>query len=185
MLKRNPLGYFPQIHKSAYIDDTAIICGRVIIEENVFVGPYAVIRADELNSQGDMDPIRIKKNSNIQDGVVIHAVSGSAVTIGESTSIAHRAIVHGPCTIEDRVFIGFNAVIFDCYIHQGSVISHNAVVDGGVTLPENSYVDALLHINFSNIMKLQPIKPEHTSFAANVIAANHYLVAGYKAIEEK
>ncbi len=82
--------------------ETAIICGKVIIDEHVFVGPYAVIRADEVNAAGDMEPIRIGSHSNIQDGVVIHSKSGAAVTIGSCTSIAQRSIIHGPCTVGDR-----------------------------------------------------------------------------------
>lgn len=46
MIRRNPRGDLPQIHSSAFVDPTAILCGRVIVEENVFIGPYAVIRAD-------------------------------------------------------------------------------------------------------------------------------------------
>jgi acyl-[acyl carrier protein]--UDP-N-acetylglucosamine O-acyltransferase len=106
MIRKNPSGDLPVIAESAYVDKTAIICGKVIIGENVFVGPYAVIRADEVDASGGMDPIVIGANSNIQDGVVIHSKSGAAVTIGEFTSIAHRSIVHGPCTVGDRVFIG-------------------------------------------------------------------------------
>ena len=94
MIRKNPRGDLPQIHESAYVDQTAIICGKVIIEENVFVGPYAVIRADEVNAAGDLEPIRIRAHSNIQDGVVIHSKSGALVDIGEHTSIAHRSIVH-------------------------------------------------------------------------------------------
>ena len=43
----------------------------------MFVGPYAVIRADEVDESGDMEPIVIGANSNIQDGVVIHSKSGA------------------------------------------------------------------------------------------------------------
>ncbi len=102
----------------------------MIIKENVFVGPYAVIRADEVDASGDMEPIVIGANSNIQDGVVIHSKSGAAVTIGEYTSIAHRSIVHGPCEVGNRVFIGFNSVLFNCHIGDGAVVRHNSVVDG-------------------------------------------------------
>lgn len=126
----------PQIHQSAYIDQTAIICGKVIIHANVFVGPYAVIRADETDENGDMEPIVIGANSNIQDGVVIHSKAGAAVQIGENSSIAHRSIIHGPCVIGARVFVGFNSVLFNCKIGNNSAIRHNAVVDGR-DLPSN------------------------------------------------
>lgn len=119
MIRKNPRGDLPQIHESAYVDQTAIICGKVIIEENVFVGPYAVIRADEVNADGDLEPIQIRAHANIQDGVVIHSKSGALVDIGEHTSIAHRSIVHGPCVIGNNVFLGFNSVVFNCRIGDG------------------------------------------------------------------
>lgn len=93
MIRKNPRGDFPQVHESAFVDPTAILCGKVVIHENVFIGPYAVIRADEMDANGHMEPIVIGAHSNIQDGVVIHSKSGAAVTIGERTSIAHRAIM--------------------------------------------------------------------------------------------
>ncbi len=46
MLRKNPSGHSPVVSEKAYIDPTAIICGKVIIEDYVYVGPYAVIRAD-------------------------------------------------------------------------------------------------------------------------------------------
>jgi carbonic anhydrase/acetyltransferase-like protein (isoleucine patch superfamily) len=95
MIRKNPSGHLPVVHDSAFVDPTAILCGKVVVEENVFIGPYAVIRADEVDANGDMEPIIIGANSNIQDGVVIHCKAGGGVTIGRSSSIAHRSIVHG------------------------------------------------------------------------------------------
>ncbi len=91
MIRKNPRGDLPQVHESAFVDPTALLCGQVVVHENVFIGPYAVIRADEVDDEGHMEPIVIGAHSNIQDGVVIHSQSGAAVTIGERTSIAHRA----------------------------------------------------------------------------------------------
>ena len=71
MIRKNPSGDLPVIAESAYVDKTAIICGKVVIGDNVFVGPYAVIRADEVDADGQMQAITIGANSNIQDGVVI------------------------------------------------------------------------------------------------------------------
>ena len=50
MIRKNPRGDLPQIHPGAFVDPTAILCGLVIVEENVFIGPYAVIRADEMDA---------------------------------------------------------------------------------------------------------------------------------------
>ncbi|NRA24060.1 MAG: carbonate dehydratase, partial [Oleispira sp.] len=81
MLRKNPSGDMPVVSETAFIDPTAIICGKVIIEDNVFIGPYAVIRADEIDESKNMEPIIIRRDSNIQDGVVIHSKSGAAVIV--------------------------------------------------------------------------------------------------------
>ena len=78
VIRRNPSGHLSEIHESAYVDQTAILCGKVVVQENVFIGPYAMIRADEVNAEGDMEPIVIGVHSNTQDGVVIHSKSGAA-----------------------------------------------------------------------------------------------------------
>lgn len=52
MIRKNPGGHLPQIHESAYVAQTAILCGKVIVQENVFIDLYAVIRADEVNKFG-------------------------------------------------------------------------------------------------------------------------------------
>lgn len=185
MLRKNPTGHYPSVSEKAFIDPTAIICGHVIIEENVFVGPYAVIRADETNESGNMEPIVIQKDSNIQDGVVIHSKAGAAVTIGARTSIAHRSIVHGPCSIDDDVFIGFNSVVFRTHIGKGCVIRHNCVIDG-IDLPEDYHVPPMTNIGPGfNLNSIERVPPEYSSFSESVVSANHVLVEGYKRLNNE
>lgn len=185
MLRKNPSGHYPQVSEKAFIDPTAIICGNVIVEDNVFVGPYAVIRADEVDETGSMQPILIKRDSNIQDGVVIHSKAGAAVTIGERTSVAHRSIVHGPCVIGDDVFIGFNTVVFRTHIGNGCVIRHNCVIDG-LNIPDSSHVPPMTNIGpgfDSNTVTKVP--PEYSSFSESVVSANHALVKGYQRLSNE
>lgn len=185
MIRKNPSGDLPLIAESAYVDKTAIICGKVVIGENVFVGPYAVIRADEVDASGEMEPITIGANSNIQDGVVIHSKSGAAVSIGEYTSIAHRSIVHGPCTVGDRVFIGFNSVLFNCRVGNGSVVRHNSVVDGR-DLPERFYVPPTEHIGpHTDLQSYPPVSVSASEFSEDVARTNIDLVQGYKALQNE
>lgn len=185
MLRKNPSGHFPKISESAYIDPTALICGHVFIEDNVFVGPYAVIRADEIDQQGNVAPITIKQDSNIQDGVVIHAIAGTEVRIGKCTSIAHRAIVHGPCTIGDNVFIGFNTVVFRTNIADNCVIRHSCVVDN-IDLVTAMHVPPLTNVEPNyNLTKLPKLTSEYQRFSASVVNANHLLVKGYKKLESE
>lgn len=185
MIRRNPRGDLPHIDESAYVDQTAILCGKVIVEENVFIGPYAVIRADEVDADGDMAPIRICAHSNIQDGVVIHSKSGAAVTIGRNTSIAHRSIVHGPCTVGDNVFIGFNSVLFNCIVGDGCVVRHNAVVDGA-TLPPGFYVPSTLRIGPRTALADIPrVSVAASEFSEDVARTNNELVRGYKRLQNE
>lgn len=185
MIRKNPSGDLPVIDESAYVDKTAIICGKVIIHENAFVGPYAVIRADEVNAQGEMDPITIGANSNIQDGVVIHSKSGAAVTIGEYTSRAHRSIVHGPCSVGNRVFIGFNSVLFNCRIGDRTVVRHHSVVDGR-DLPENFYVPSITKIGpETDLSQFPPVSISASEFSEDVARTNVDLVRGYKSLQNE
>ncbi|HOX66917.1 MAG TPA: carbonate dehydratase [Burkholderiaceae bacterium] len=185
MIRKNPRGDLPQAHESAFVDPTALLCGRVVVHENVFIGPYAVIRADEVDDEGHMEPIVIGAHSNIQDGVVIHSKSGAAVTIGERTSIAHRAIIHGPCRVGNGVFIGFNSVLFNCRIGEGCVVRHNAVVDG-CDLPPGFYVPSTERIGpHTDLNAVAKVNVQASEFSEDVARANNDLVAGYKRIQNE
>lgn len=185
MIRKNPQGHRPEVHPSSFVDPTAILCGRVIVHENVFIGPYAVIRADEVNAEGDMEPIVIGAHSNIQDGVVIHSKSGAPVTIGERTSIAHRAIVHGPCRVGNGVFIGFNSVLFNCAVGEGCVVRHNAEVDG-IELPAGFYVPSTERIGPLTVLaNLPKVNAQATDFSEDVARTNNWLVQGYKRIQNE
>ena len=185
MIRRNPSGHLPVVHDTAFVDPTAILCGKIIVEENVFIGPYAVIRADEVDENGEMEPIVIGANSNIQDGVVIHCKAGGGVTIGRSTSIAHRSIVHGPCTVGDNVFVGFNSVLFNCIVGEGSVVRHNSVVEG-CTVPPGFYIPSTANIHSdADLASIEPVSPQAADFSESVAQANNELVKGYKRIRNE
>jgi len=185
MIRRNPSGHLPVVHDSAFVDPTAILCGKVIVEENVFIGPYAVIRADEVDGNGDMEAIVISANSNIQDGVVIHCKAGGGVTIGRGSSIAHRSIVHGPCTVGDNVFVGFNSVLFNCIVGEGSVVRHNSVVEG-CTVPPGFYIPSTANIHSDDdLAGIERVSPDVADFSESVAQANNELVKGYKRIRNE
>ncbi len=185
MIRRNPNGDVPVVHETAFVDPTAILCGKVIVEENVFIGPYAVIRADEVNDEGEMEAIVIGANSNIQDGVVIHCKAGSPVLIGEGTSIAHRSIVHGPCVVGDRCFIGFNSVLFNCTVGAGSVVRHNSVIEG-CHVPPGFHIPSTTNVHSdAELAKITPVTTDETSLSESVTQANLELVRGYKRIRNE
>lgn len=185
MIRKNPSGDLPVVHETAFVDPTAILCGKVIVEENVFIGPYAVIRADEVDEHGGMEPIVIGAGSNIQDGVIIHCKSGGGVTIGRNSSIAHRSIVHGPCTVGDNVFVGFNSVLFNCTVGEGSVVRHNSVVEG-CGVPPGFYIPSTSDVHSdADLANIHPVSRDAASFSESVVEANHTLVKGYNRIRNE
>ena len=174
MIRKNPQGFLPVIHESAFVDPTAIICGKIIVGENVFIGPY------EVDDNGEMEAISIGANSNLQDGVVIHSKAGGKVVIGEYCSIAHRSIVHGPCEIGDRVFIGFNSVVFNCSVGSGCVIRHNSVIEN-CHLPSNFHIPSTTTIHSDDdISRVPKVSADASSFSESVAMTNMELVKGYK-----
>ena len=70
MLKCNPQGDYPKVNKSVYINSTAVIIGKVNLGKNIFIGPAAILRADEPGSS-----IIIKDNCNIAvDDIWVHMI---------------------------------------------------------------------------------------------------------------
>jgi carbonic anhydrase/acetyltransferase-like protein (isoleucine patch superfamily) len=123
----------PEIHKSAFIDKTAVIIGNVKIGKNCGVFPHAVIRGDE-------NLIKIGDGSNIQDCCIIHVDATHKTIIGKNVSVGHASMIHG-ANIEDECLIGINATILNgVKIGKGSIIGANALVTADMIIPENSLV---------------------------------------------
>ncbi|OPY22291.1 MAG: Carbonic anhydrase precursor [Methanomethylovorans sp. PtaU1.Bin093] len=178
MQLENPQKQRPKISKKAWISETAIIIGNVHIGDNVFVAHNAIIRADEPCSS-----IVISDGCNVQDNVIIHALSHSQVLIGPETSLAHGCIVHGPCKIGTRCFVGFGSVVFDCIIGDDTLVMHNATVRK-IIVPDGKVIPDGMAINRQAAVEdLGDVTPDLTEFKGSVVRANIDLVQGYQALE--
>lgn len=111
----------PQINDHCYIDEMSVVIGDVVLGENVSVWPFAVIR-------GDVNYIKIGKNSNVQDHSMLHVShknaakpNGSPLIIGEDVTIGHHVTLHG-CTVGNRVLIGINTIVLDDVIIEDDVM---------------------------------------------------------------
>lgn len=174
MLLKNPAGELPVVNDSAYVSDSAVIIGNVEIEENVYIAPNITIRADEPGSR-----IIIGSGCNVQDNVVIHALGGSEVLVGNKTSLSHGCIVHGPCTIGNNCFIGFGSVVFNCEIGNGCVVLHRALVKD-VTIPDTRTVEDGMVVNKQHVAdNLKDVAKELVDFANKVVSANLLLSESY------
>jgi carbonic anhydrase/acetyltransferase-like protein (isoleucine patch superfamily) len=124
-------GQAPVIHASAWVDDQAMVCGRVTIGADSSIWPMTVVR-------GDINTITIGERTNIQDGSVLHvthdsefAPGGAALLVGSDVTVGHRVVLHA-CTVEDLCLIGMGAVILD-----GAVVRSGAMIAAGALVPPN------------------------------------------------
>ncbi len=127
-------GVTPRIDSRATVMDTAVLIGDVAIEAESSVWFQTVLRAD-------IYPIRIGRQTNIQDHCTVHVYGGRfATTIGHRVTIGHGAVLHG-CTIDDDCLIGIGAVILDgAVIGRGSLVGAAAMVTSGTHIPAGSLV---------------------------------------------
>ncbi len=178
MIRSNPWGDNPDISMNTFVHPSAVIEGNVIIEEHCFIGANAVIRADEKDEDGTIQPIIIRRNTNVQDGVVIHTARGKKVEIGPNVSITHGAVVHGPCTLKSGCFVGFNAVVYNAYLEENVVVLHNAVVEmvnieAGKVVPPNETI-----ITPQDMSKLLPYSDDIDKFLKKVLHTYEQLTFG-------
>ena len=129
MLYENPAGMKPTVADSATIHNSAKIIGNVYIGDNVYIGPNAVLRADEPCLEGNVEGIVLEPGVYIQDGVIIHALNGTLVRIGKGSTLAHEAVIIGPCDVGESCFIGCKSLVFKAYLEKGVVVQHQAVVE--------------------------------------------------------
>jgi carbonic anhydrase/acetyltransferase-like protein (isoleucine patch superfamily) len=127
-------GTAPRVHPTAFIDDSAQVIGDVDIGEESSVWMCTVLR-------GDVHAIRIGRRTNIQDGAIVHVMSGShPVTIGDNVTIGHGAVVHG-CTIDDQCLIGMGAIVLNgAHVGAGSIVAAGTLVVENMKVPPKSLV---------------------------------------------
>lgn len=126
-------GYVPVIDESAFVHPQACVTGDVVIGQNVYIGPGAVLR-------GDWGQIIIKDNCNVQENCTVHMFPGVTVVLNEYAHIGHGAIIHG-ATIGKNCLIGMNAVVMDnVLIGDECIIGALCFVPNGTIIPERKMV---------------------------------------------
>jgi carbonic anhydrase/acetyltransferase-like protein (isoleucine patch superfamily) len=122
-----------EVENAAYVAPTAVMFGRVRMEEGSSIWTNSVIRSEHKQ-------VQIGRFSNIQDLVMIHVGARHPTVVGNYCSITHRAVLHG-CTIEDYCLIGIGSIIMDgAVIGKGSIVAGNTFVAEGTIIPPGSIV---------------------------------------------
>ena len=133
-------GTTPRIAASARLFEGARVIGDVTLGERVGVWYNAVIR-------GDMAPVTIGDETNVQDGVIIHTNTDLPTIIGHGVTIGHNAIIHA-ATVGNEALIGMGSIILD-----GATVGDYALVAAGCTVPPGKTVPAR-HLAVGNPMKV-------------------------------
>ena len=162
----------PQLSNNCYIDEMSVVIGDVILAENVSVWPFAVIR-------GDVNHIRIGKNSNVQDHAMLHVShkkadkpNGSPLIIGEDVTIGHHVTLHG-CTIGNRVLIGINSIVLDDVI-----IPDDVMIGAGTLVPPGKVLESGYLYVGSPAKKVRPLTETELAFLP-YSAQNYVKVSGH------
>ena len=127
----------PTVPASAFVHDSAVVIGDVVLGEDASIWPQCSIR-------GDVNFIRIGARTNIQDGSVIHVThkhaalpQGRPTVIGDDVTVGHLCVLHA-CTIGDRCLIGMGSQILDAAVLQdevllgaGSLVTEGKILESG------------------------------------------------------
>jgi len=188
----------PVIDPTTYVHPLAAVIGNVILGKSIMVSPMASIRGDE------GQPLYVGDKSNVQDGVVIHAleteldgkpveknlyaVDGKkyAVYVGSRVSLAHQVQIHGPAVVMDDTFVGMKSLVFRSSVGKQCVIEPGVILMG-VTVPDGRYVPAGSVITTQDQAdRLPKITDDYPMKSLNkgVVHVNTALAKGYLAAKK-
>lgn len=126
-------GTAPEVGLNVWIAPTAVVVGKVVLEDAANVWFGAVLR-------GDNEVIWIGAGSNVQDNCVLHTDMGHPLLVGPNCTIGHAAILHG-CSIGEGSLVGMGATVMNgARIGKGCMIAAGSLVIEGKEIPDGTLV---------------------------------------------
>lgn len=124
---------FTRLPSGLLASDTAVVVGDVRATAGVNVWFGAVVR-------GDVAPITLGENVNLQDGVIVHCDCDVPQVIEAGVVAGHAAVLHG-VRIGADALVGIGAkVLSGCVVGEGCVIAAGAVLAPNTVVPPRSVV---------------------------------------------
>jgi carbon dioxide concentrating mechanism protein CcmM len=174
----------PRVHPTAYIHSFSQVAGDVRIGRDVLVAPGTSIRADV-----GAAAIAIAEECNLQEGVVIHGVSGGrilgddgqsySVWIGAGASITHKVLINGPVYVGANCFVGCRSTLFNTRLGRGCVVMMHALIQD-VEIPPNKYVPSGMVITQQQQAdRLPDVQSVDLALAQELLGDTIALRAGY------
>jgi carbonic anhydrase/acetyltransferase-like protein (isoleucine patch superfamily) len=121
-------GVSPVIGEEVFVADNARVIGNVEIGAKSSIWYNVVIR-------GDVMPIRIGKETNVQDGTVIHGTYGKwGTTLHDRVTIGHLVMLHG-CEVGRGTLVGMGSILMD-----GVKVGEHCMIGAGTLLTEGTEI---------------------------------------------
>ena len=155
-------GFTPNLGSDCFIAPSAYIIGDVQAGDRCSFWHNVTIR-------GDVMPIQIGKEVNIQDGSVLHGTHNKVgVIVGDRTTVGHSVILHGT-TVGAQCLIGMGSLLMD-----GSEIASGSIVGAGSLVTEDSKFPSGVLILGRPAKIIRELKPEEIAFLSQ--SADNYLM---------
>jgi carbonic anhydrase/acetyltransferase-like protein (isoleucine patch superfamily) len=122
-----------RFHPTAFVAPGAVVVGEVQLGRQASVWFNTVVR-------GDVAPVEVGEETNLQDGAIVHVDAGQPALIGARVTVGHGAVIHG-CVIEAECLIGIGAIVLTgARVGTGSLVAAGALVREGQVVPPGSVV---------------------------------------------
>lgn len=135
MLRPCPFtGRTPEIDETAYVDESAVVIGKVRIGARSSIWPGTIVR-------GDVHEITIGDDTNVQDLSCLHVLKDRySLTLGDRVSVGHAVMLHG-CVIGDGTLVGMRATVMDgARIGESCLVAAGALVPPGFEAPPRTLI---------------------------------------------
>ena len=124
-------GIVPVVHPSAFVHESTVLIGDVIVGARAYIGPCACLR-------GDFGRIVVEEGANIQDTCMLHGFPGKDTVVGAEATVGHGAVLHG-CVVKRGALIGMNCVVNDnAEVGEEAMVAAMAFVKAEARIPPRS-----------------------------------------------
>lgn len=127
-------GKTPQIGQGSFLAPSAEVIGDVQMGERCSIWFNTTLR-------GDVMPIVIGSETNIQDNTVLHGTFNKCgAIVGKRVTIGHSCVLHG-CKIGDLVLVGMGSIIMDlAEVPTRSIVAAGALITEEARFPEGHLI---------------------------------------------
>ena len=160
-------GTNPTLGARVYVDETAVVIGRVTLGDDASLWPCVVAR-------GDVNGISVGARTNIQDLTMLHVThdgpyspGGFPLVIGADVTVGHKCLLHA-CSIGDRCLIGMGAIVMD-----GAVVESEVLLGAGSLVSPGKRLESGFLYRGSPAQKVRPLTDQEREMLR--YSAAHYV----------